>query len=256
MEKVIIVGLFGLAWGSFLNVVIYRVPRKISIIRPPSCCPHCQKRIKFYDNIPVLSFILLRGKCRFCRQKISFRYPLVELLTALSFIVLYIYNSYALSLFFFASCLFTSALIALTFIDYDYQILPDTVTLPVFTLALIYSSFRHDLNIKQALIGAGVGAGFLLLVYGAYYLLRKKEGMGLGDVTMMLMIGAFLGWRQTFFTLVLASFAGALVGIFFIFFKKKSLQTSLPFGTFLGPAAYFSLVWGEKIIRAYLSLFR
>jgi leader peptidase (prepilin peptidase)/N-methyltransferase len=101
-----------------------------------------------------------------------------------------------------------------------------------------------------------VGAGFLLLVYGAYYLLRKKEGMGLGDVTMMLMIGAFLGWRQTFFTLVLASFAGALVGIFFIFFKKKSLQTSLPFGTFLGPAAYFSLVWGEKIIRAYLSLFR
>jgi leader peptidase (prepilin peptidase)/N-methyltransferase len=254
MEKIIFIVLFGLAWGSFLNVVIYRLPREISLIRPPSSCPHCQKRIKYYDNIPLISFLLLRGKCRYCQQKISITYPLVEFLTSLSFVLLYSY--YSLSFFFFASCLFASALIVLSFIDFYYQILPDEITLPGLALALVYSLFRKDLNLTQALVGAVVGAGFLLFIYGAYYLLRKKEGLGMGDVTMMLMIGAYLGWRQAFFTLILASLAGALVGIFFILFRKKDLQYSLPFGTFLAPAAFASLLWGERIINAYLSLYK
>ncbi len=254
METIIIIICFGLVWGSFLNVVIYRLPLRMSLSKPSSSCPHCNEKIKFYDNIPVLSFLLLRGKCRHCKGKISLRYPLVELLTAVSFLLLY--SQYSLSFFFFASCLFACALIALGFIDFYHQILPDEITLPGLLLALIYSLFRTDLNLRQALIGAVAGAGFLLFIYGAYYLLRKKEGLGLGDVTMMLLVGAYLGWRQAFFTLILASFVGALVGIFFIFCKKKDFQYSLPFGTFLAPTAFAALLWGERIINAYLSLFK
>lgn len=254
VETIILIILFGLAWGSFLNVVIYRLPRGMSLLKPPSSCPHCQTRIKFYDNIPLLSFLFLRGKCRTCKGKISFSYPLVEFLTPLSFLLLH--SQHSLSFFFFASCLFASALIVLGFIDFYHQILPDKITLPVFVLALIYSLFREDFTLTKALVGAVVGAGFLLFVYGAYYLLRKKEGLGMGDVTMMLMIGAYLGWLQVFFTLILASFVGALVGVSFIFIKKKDLQYSLPFGTFLAPAAFISLLWGERIVRAYLSLYK
>ncbi len=254
METIIIIICFGLVWGSFLNVVIYRLPLRMSLSKPSSSCPHCNQKIKFYDNIPVLSFLLLRGRCRHCKGKISLRYPLVELLTAVSFLLLY--SQYSLSFFFFASCLFACALIALGFIDFYHQILPDEITLPGLLLALIYSLFRTDLNLRQALIGAVAGAGFLLIVYGAYYLLRKKEGLGLGDVTMMLLIGAYLGWQQAFFTLIFASFVGALVGIFFISYKKKDFQYSLPFGTFLAPAAFAALLWGERIIDAYLSLFK
>jgi leader peptidase (prepilin peptidase)/N-methyltransferase len=254
VEKIIIIILFGLAWGSFLNVVIFRIPHGMSLLHPPSSCPQCKKKIKFYDNIPVLSYLLLKGKCRACGAKIPFSYFLVEILTPLGFLL--IYHKHSLSLFFFASCLFTSALIVLGFIDFYHQILPDEITLPGLVLALIYAPFRWDLTLTQALTGAVVGAGFLLFVFGAYYLLRKKEGLGMGDVTMMLLIGAYLGWQRTFFTLILASFAGAVVGILFILTQKKDLHYSLPFGTFLAPAAYAALLWGEPIIKAYLALFR
>jgi len=253
VEKIIIV-LFGLAWGSFLNVVIYRVPRGLSLVRPPSSCPRCKTKIRAFDNIPILSFILLGGKCRHCGAGIPLRYPLVEFLTLLSFLLL---NGYfGLSPYFFASCVFASALIVLGFIDFDLQVLPDEITLPGLVLALVYSFFRQDLNLRQALIGAVTGSGFLLVIYAAYYLLRKKEGLGLGDVTMMLAIGAYLGWVKAILTLILASFAGALVGIFLLFFRKKDLQYSLPFGSFLAPAAFASLLWGDKIIGAYLSLYK
>ena len=253
MEKIII-GLFGLAWGSFLNVVIFRLPRGRSLMWPPSSCPQCRTPIKPYDNIPVLSYIVLRGKCRACGLKISFTYPLVEAITPLCFLVLH--GRFALSFPFFASCLFASGLIVLCFIDLYHQILPDEITLPGLALALIYSGFRPDLNLRQALIGAVAGAGFLLVIYGLYWLLRKKEGLGMGDVTMMLLVGAYLGWVEAFFTLLLASFAGALVGVFLLSFRKKDLQFSLPFGTFLAPAAFVALVWGDRIIRAYLSLYK
>ncbi len=254
MEEIILIGVFGLIWGSFLNVVIYRLPRGLSIVQPPSSCPHCGKRIKFYENIPILSYVVLMGKCSDCKAPISPVYPVVEALTAICFLLVYL--QFSLSPHFFASCVFASALIVLGFIDLDHQILPDEITFPGIVLALIYAYFRVDLSLTQALLGAAVGAGFLLLVYGAYYLLRKKEGLGLGDVTMMVMVGAFLGWKQTLLTLILASIWGALVGIFIIIFKKKNLQQALPFGTFLAPAAFVALLYGQQIIDAYLSLFR
>lgn len=239
-------------WGSFLNVVIYRLPRGLSLIQPPSSCPRCKKRIKAYDNIPVISFLLLGGKCRFCKARIPLTYPLVEILTPLSFLLLQ--GHFGLSPHFFASCLFASALIVLGFIDFYFQVLPDEITLPVLVLALGYSFFRPDLGLRQALIGAVSGSGFLLIIYTFYYLLRKKEGLGMGDVTMMLAVGAYLGWMKAILTLVLASFSGSLVGIFLLLVRKKDLQSALPFGTFLAPAAYVSLVWGGQMIAAYLSL--
>jgi len=253
METVILVILCGLAWGSFLNVVIYRLPAGLSLVKPPSSCPSCHERIKPYDNIPFFSYFLLRGKCRRCGVRIPFSYVLVEVLTPAAFVVLYLH--YSLTFFFFASGLFTSALIVLCFIDYRHKILPDRITFPGIVLALIYAFFRRDLPILQALLGSAVGAGFLLLIYGGYYLVRKKEGLGLGDVTMMIMVGAYLGWVNTLLTLILASFVGAFVGLLIIAVKKKDLQYMLPFGTFLAPAAYIALVWGDRILIAYLSLF-
>jgi leader peptidase (prepilin peptidase)/N-methyltransferase len=253
METLIII-LFGLAWGSFLNVIIYRLPYGLNIVHPASSCPKCKTRIKVKDNIPVLSYLLLRGKCRYCRTPISLRYPFVEILTPLIFLLLY--SQYSFSTHFFASCLFATAMILLAFIDFNHQILPDEITLPGLLLALGYALFRPDLTLRQSLIGAVCGAGFLLFIYGAYYLIRKKEGLGLGDVTMMLLIGAYLGLGGTILTLIAASFAGAAIGIIIILFKKKDMQFALPFGTFLAPAAFFSLVWGERILNWYLSLFR
>lgn len=251
MEKVIII-LFGLALGSFLNVVIYRLPRHLSLISPPSSCPRCGKRIKVFENIPLLSYLILGGRCSECRTRIPLTYPLVEVLTPLCFLLLY--SQYSFSLHFFASSLFVCGLIALGFIDYEHQILPDEITLPGLALALIYSFFRDESNLRGALIGAVFGAGILLLIYVLYYVLRKKEGLGMGDVTMMLMVGAFLGWKQTLLTLILASFGGSLIGIALILFTKKGAQHALPFGTFLAPAAFVSLLYGTQIINAYIAL--
>jgi len=253
---VIFIAVAGLVLGSFFNVVIYRLPRGLSLMRPPSSCPGCGARIKPYDNVPVLSYIVLGGKCRKCGRKISAVYPAVEGLTALGFVLVFFNSGRALGLEFFAGCVFTSALIVLGFIDYYHQILPDAVTLPGLVLALAYSFFRDDLTFRGALIGAVVGAGFLLLVYGAYYLIRKKEGLGMGDVTMLLMVGATLGLERTLLTLILGSFVGALVGVYVILRRGKDFQFALPFGTFLAPAAFVSLLWGERIVRAYLSLYR
>jgi leader peptidase (prepilin peptidase)/N-methyltransferase len=253
---VIFVAVAGLVLGSFFNVVIYRLPRGLSLMRPPSSCPGCGARIRPYDNVPVLSYLVLGGKCRKCGRKISAVYPAVEALTALGFALVYFNSGRALGLEFFAGCVFTSALVVLGFIDYYHQILPDAITLPVLALALVYSFFRDDLTFRGALIGAVVGAGFLLLVYGAYYLIRKKEGLGMGDVTMLLMVGATLGLERTLLTLILGSFVGALVGVYVIIRRGKDFQFALPFGTFLAPAAFVSLLWGERIVRAYLSLYR
>ena len=253
---IILIAVAGLVFGSFLNVVIYRLPRDMSLVRPPSTCPACGARIKPYDNVPVFSYLALRGRCRSCGRKIPAVYPLVEALTAGGFLLVYFNSGRLLGLEFYAGCLFTAALIVLGFIDYFHQILPDAITMPGLVLALAYSFFRDDLSFRGALVGAVSGAGFLLLVYGGYLLIRKKEGLGMGDVTMMLMVGAYLGLMRTFLTLILGSFVGALVGVFFILRRKKDLQFAMPFGTFLAPAAFVSALWGERIIRAYLSLYK
>ncbi|HOS12230.1 MAG: prepilin peptidase [Acidobacteriota bacterium] len=254
MEALILVVVFGLAWGSFLNVVIHRVPRRMSLLRPPSSCPSCGARIKPYENIPVLSYLILRGKCRRCRAPISLRYPAVELLTPVLLAVLYV-RAGGFTLSFFASALFTSGLIALAFIDARHQILPDALTFPGIVLGFAYAFFRDDLTPGGALLGAAAGGGFLLLVYGFYRLIRKREGLGFGDVTFMLMIGAFLGWEKTLLTLILASFAGAIFGLLLMKLQGRDMKFALPFGSFLAPAAYVALVWGDRIIAAYLARF-
>jgi leader peptidase (prepilin peptidase) / N-methyltransferase len=253
METLILVVLFGLAWGSFLNVVIYRLPLGLNLAHPPSACPVCSARIRPWDNIPVVSFLVLRGRCRRCGHSIPVRYVLVEILTPALLAVLLL--EYGLGLHFFATAVFTSALIALAFIDFDHKILPDRITFPIAAVGFAYSFFRPDLDALKALLGAAVGAGVLLLLYGGYYLIRKKEGLGLGDVTMMVMIGVFLGWDKALLTIILASFSGALVGIVIMAAKKKDLQFALPFGTFLAPAAFAALVWGDRMIASYLSLY-
>jgi leader peptidase (prepilin peptidase)/N-methyltransferase len=255
METMILafVILMGLVLGSFFNVVIYRLPRGLNLSRPPSTCPGCGSRIKPYDNVPVLSYLVLRGKCRTCGRRISPIYPTVEILTALGFALVFLQSGRALDLPFFAGVVFTSALIVLGFIDAAHQVLPDVVTIPGFALALAYSFFRTDLKFVGALIGAVAGAGFLALIYGAYWLIRKKEGLGLGDIVMMLMVGAFLGWERTLLVLILASLAGALFGIYLMARKGKNAQFALPFGSFIAPAAFIALVWGQRVVDWYVS---
>jgi len=258
METVtaLFLGLFGLAWGSFLNVVIYRLPANMSLIAPPSTCPGCGRRIRPYDNIPVLSYLILRGRCRRCGFRIPLSYLLVEVMTPAALLILFWHHGGTFGMPFVASGLFASAMIVLGFIDYRHKIIPDAITIPGLILALGYAAFRPDMSFLGALAGAAAGAGFLLFVYGAYYLIRKKEGLGMGDVMMMLVIGAMLGWTRTLFTLILASIAGAAIGMAFVLVRKKDLQAELPFGTFLAPAALVALVWGDTIIAAYLGLFR
>jgi leader peptidase (prepilin peptidase)/N-methyltransferase len=254
METLILILLFGLIWGSFLNVVIYRVPERMNLAWPPSACPVCKAKIRPYDNIPVVSFLVLGGKCRACGARIPVSYFFVELLTPAALAILFVRFG-GLGLTFIAAALFTSALIVLGFIDFRHKILPDAITYPGIVLSLVFAFFRNDLTFLQALLGAAVGGGFLLLVYGAYLLVRKKEGLGLGDVTMMLMVGAFLGWLNALLTIILASVAGAVVGILMILLRKKDLQYMLPFGSFLAPAAFVALVWGGRIWAAYFGLF-
>jgi leader peptidase (prepilin peptidase)/N-methyltransferase len=252
-ETLIVVVLFGLVWGSFLNVLIYRIPAGKNIVFPPSACPRCCAKIRPYDNIPVLSFILLAGKCRRCRAPIPATYFLVELLTPLLFALLY--WKFTLTFHFLTSCLFAGAMIVLAFIDLKHQILPDSITLPGIVLAVIYAAFRPDLSLRSSLAASVGGAAFLLIIYWGYYLLRRREGLGMGDVTMIILIGAYLGPVLTALTLVLASFIGSIVGAFVIFFGKKDMQFALPFGSFLAPAALASLLWGLPIIDWYMNLF-
>jgi leader peptidase (prepilin peptidase)/N-methyltransferase len=249
----IFVAVFGLVFGSFFNVVIYRLPRGLSLARPPSACPGCGVRIRPVDNVPVLSYLFLRGRCRRCGMRISPVYPAVEARSARGFVHVYLNAGRVVGLEFVAGCLFTSALIVLGFIDAGHQVLPDAVTMPGLILALAYSFVRDDLNFRGALLGAVVGGGFLMAVYGGYRLIRKKEGLGMGDVTMMLMVGAFLGWPRTLLVLILASFVGAAVGVFLIARRGKDFQFALPFGTFIAPAAFVALLWGQRIVDWYWS---
>lgn len=253
--RVVLVVVVGLVWGSFLNVVIYRLPREKSLVRPPSSCTRCGRRIKWYDNIPVLSYLVLRGKCRFCGEKISPVYPAVEALTAVCFVIIYFHNLRFFDLQFFADCIFASSLIALGFIDFFHQIIPDHISIPVLVLALVYAPFRYDLNLRKALLGAVVGGGFLLVVYLVYLLWKKKEGLGMGDVMMMLMVGAYLGLSRTILTLLLASVVGAVFGLLLVAFRGKDMKFAMPFGSFIAPAAFVSLIWGDPLITWYLSLF-
>jgi leader peptidase (prepilin peptidase) / N-methyltransferase len=262
--------LFGLLIGSFLNVCIFRLPRDMSVVTPRSLCPQCEKTISWYDNIPILSFILLRGRCRECKAVIPWRYPVVELLTGIGFGVAV--GAFGVSPLALKYCLLTAICITLIFSDLEERILPDEFTLGGTAIGLItawfipmpggISSFflRNTANpqlisLVEAVLGIVVCAGSLWLVGFLFEKVRDKEGLGFGDVKMIAMIGAFLGLQGALLTLIISSVAGSVIGLAFIAITGKSASTyELPFGTFLGAACLAVAVFGEPVLRFYSAM--
>jgi leader peptidase (prepilin peptidase)/N-methyltransferase len=239
---------FGLCIGSFLNVVIYRLPLGQSLATPPSRCRNCGYSLRWFDNIPVVSWALLRGRCRKCGVAVSWQYPLVELITAALFVLVVWWTPPGPLLV--SRLLLVCILIALFGIDLEHQILPNTITLPGIAIGLLLSLIAPP-GWQDALIGALLGAGILYAIAGAYYLWRREEGMGMGDVKMLAMIGAFLGWKAVLVTLVLSSFAGAIVGVILLTAQRGNMKFALPFGTFLAIGALIAMFAGEPLVAWY-----
>jgi leader peptidase (prepilin peptidase) / N-methyltransferase len=263
----------GLITGSFLNVCIVRIPTGKSIVTPPSACPRCGAKIRPHDNIPVLSWLLLGGKCRSCKVKISAIYPTVELVTALLFLACYLV--FGLTIEGLRWAVFSALMIVLVFTDLRERILPDAVNYTGLALGLVLSFFvlpsdgtalwlsqrvfafpppAAALSFADALMGATVGSALLWLVSEAYFRLRHREGMGLGDVKMMLLIGAFLGPKSTLLTIFAGSLLGSVLGIAFILASRKDSNYELPFGSFLGVAAVLVMFFGSPVVNWYQSL--
>ncbi|MBI1874260.1 MAG: prepilin peptidase [Acidobacteria bacterium] len=248
----LLAGVLGLSVGSFLNVCIARLPRGESIFSPPSHCTACGLRIRWYDNVPILAYVWLRGRCRQCGSRFSVMYPLVELLSGFMFVAAYGY--YGPSVLLVSRLLFACAMIVLFVIDLQHRILPNVITLPGVAVGFAFSVFTEP-GWVASLVGVLGGGGVLLAVSEIYLRVRGEEGLGMGDVKMLGMIGAFLGWKLMLLTLVLSSFLGSVVGVAMIVAKKGDLKYALPFGTFLAVAALFASVMGEPIVRWYLSLY-
>ena len=265
--------LIGLAIGSFLNVCISRIPLEESVIRPRSRCPNCKKSIANRDNIPILSYILLGGRCRHCKTKISIRYPFIEGLTAV--IGGLIYLKFDIGVEWVVYLLFSAAMIALAFIDADHRILPDVITLNGLWIGIVLSLFLplnapilarllnaagltnpspRFVSFVASLAGAAVGGGLLWAVREAYFRLRGVEGMGFGDVKMMAMVGAFLGTPLTLFTIMVGSVLGSIIGVLLMRFSGKDRGYEMPFGTFLSFGAILAVLYGDELIRWYLGL--
>jgi len=265
---------FGLIIGSFLNVCIARLPYEESVVFPNSHCPHCNEAIKAFDNVPVLSYLILGGKCRSCRRPISWQYPAVEVLTAFTFWATFQVVGLQLKTGLFL--IFFSAIVVLIFIDLNHRILPDVITLRGTAAGLLFSlivpvqdgtaQFLADLmnvhieslrllSFLDSLIGALVCGGFLWLVAQSYLRIRKMEGLGFGDIKLMAMVGAFLGVRLALLTIMLGSFMGAAIGLIFIKLAGKDSRYELPFGSFLGIAAIIAALRGAQLIGQYTSLF-
>jgi len=275
----IFIFVLGAAVGSFLNVVIHRVPNEESIIFPNSACPNCKNSIKPYDNIPILSWLMLRGRCRNCKNPISPRYPAVEILTALLFAL--VFWQIGLNVFLPVALIFVAAVVALIFIDAENMILPNVITYPLLVFALIVrliyplvfnASYFADfkvfplsqmgnypvwaLSLFGAILGGLIGGGSLWLVGEIWKRLRGVDAMGLGDVKMMFGVGALLGWQLTLLSIFLGAFSGAIIGIFLISRQTdKDMQTQIPFGIFLGIGSIISLLFGVQIIKWYFLMF-
>jgi leader peptidase (prepilin peptidase)/N-methyltransferase len=244
--------LFGAVIGSFLNVVIYRLPRGQSLVTPPSRCPSCGARLAWYDNVPIAGWLLLGGRCRRCRAPISVQYPVVELVTALLFVLVAWLTPVGPLLI--SRLLFVCLLIALFGIDLEHQILPNSITLPGIVAGLLLSVIAPP-GLPDAVIGVLLGGGVLYAIAGAYYLWRREEGLGMGDVKMLALIGAFLGWKAVLVTLVLSSFSGAVVGVALIAAQKGGMKRALPFGTFLALGALAAMLVGEPLVAWYAGFF-
>jgi len=244
--------LAGLVVGSFLNVCIHRIPRRESLVWPASHCTACNRPLAWFENVPIVSWLLLRGRCRTCSVRISSMYLIVELTTAVVFaggVAVY-----GLSSLLMVRLAFASALVVLFAIDLQHQILPNVITLPGVVAGFAASWFLPP-GWLSSLIGAIAGGGILLAIAEAYYRVRGQEGLGMGDVKMLAMIGAFLGWPLMILTLVLASFAGSLVGVALLASRRGGMQAALPFGTFLALGALVAAVAGEPMLAWYLSFY-
>ncbi len=245
---------FGALIGSFLNVCILRLPQEESIITPGSRCPYCKNPIKFYDNIPLVSYLLLRGRCRYCKKSISIQYPLIEGITALGSLALFMKFGPSLSYLFYFS--FVAALIVISVIDLYHQIIPDVISLPGIGVGLLAFLVTPEIDFLDSLIGVLLGGGSLFAVATVYQWLFKREGMGGGDVKLLAMIGAFLGWKAVILTILLGSLIGSIIGISIMVLKGKDFKYAIPFGPFLSLGAVISLFYGESLIRWYLCLNR
>jgi leader peptidase (prepilin peptidase)/N-methyltransferase len=254
--------IFGAIVGSFLNVCIYRMPIEKSIVRPRSFCPHCRKQIPWYDNVPFLSYIVLGGRCRFCRKPISIRYFMVELLTAGLFLFLYFH--YGLQWVLLPYWIFVSGLVVAAFVDLEHRIIPDEISLGGIVMGFVLSclipalhGFSVDMGSKAYLFSAGKSLLGILIGGGSIYAMGmigdfifKKETMGGGDVKLMGMVGAFLGWQAALLAFFIAPFFGAIFGIIV---KIKTKESVIPYGPFLALGAFISLIWGREIIGWILS---
>ena len=265
-------GLLGLMVGSFLNVVIHRLPimmerdwaaqcaelkgeaapafEPLSLARPRSRCPHCGHSITALENIPLVSWLLLRGRCKSCAAPISLRYPLIEALTGLLFaLAAWHFGFTAAGL---GALVFVAALLALTAIDFDTQLLPDDITLPLLWIGLALNAFNVYTDLKSAVIGAMAGYLSLWSVYWLFKLFTGKEGMGYGDFKLLAALGAWLGWQMLPLTILLSSLVGAVVGISLMTFARHGRNVPIPFGPYLAAAGAIALVWGKPLTRAYL----
>lgn len=272
-----VVFLFSLCVGSFLNVVVYRLPLMMekswqqeyqeyfspdlepakapafNLAVPRSACPHCKHQLSALDNIPLLSYLLLQGKCRYCQAPVSKRYPLLELATAvLSAVVAWQFGATATGLLYLAV---TWALLALTFIDIDKMLLPDQITLPLLWLALVAAVAGFSkVDAATAITGAAFGYLALWSVYWLFKLLTGKEGMGYGDFKLLAVFGALLGWQQLPLIILLSSFVGAVIGSVLLAMQGKDKNNAIPFGPYIAAAGWIAMLWGEQITAAYLSM--
>ncbi|MBC2737673.1 MAG: prepilin peptidase [Desulfobacteraceae bacterium] len=242
--------IFGACIGSFLNVCIYRIPEGKSVIHPPSACPQCGYRIRFYDNIPIVSYILLRGRCRRCKVHIPVRYPLVELITGLA--ALAVFLKYGPTLAAGIYFLFIAVLLVITFIDIDHQIIPDILSLTGIPLFFLLGFLVPFITWKDALIGILAGGGLLYAVAFGYQLLTGRDGMGGGDIKLLAMIGAMIGWQGILFTVFVSSLSGTVIGLLLALPAGRSMKSRLPFGPFLAAGAIAYLFCGPALIRWYI----
>jgi len=244
--------LLGLCLGSFLNVCIYRLPEGKSIVSPPSHCPSCGTRLHFYDNIPVISYLILGGKCRHCSCRISWRYPAIETLAASISFLLFI--RYGLTYQYLLLLVFLLALVVVSFIDLEHQIIPDSISIPG-TIAGLAASFLLPHNsIIDSLIGAAAGGLGLFAVAYLYHAATGRAGMGGGDIKLLAMIGAWMGWKALPMIVFLSSLSGALIGVLYLSFSRKGMRARIPFGPFLSLGTIIYLFFGKNIERFYVSL--
>jgi leader peptidase (prepilin peptidase)/N-methyltransferase len=241
--------IFGAILGSFGNVIIYRYLSNESIVFPNSKCPSCQSPISWYDNIPVLSWLILRGKCRICHKPISVQYPIVEFLSGVLFLGAYF--KAGLTFTAFEICFFLWGLLILSIIDLKSYLLPDIFTLPGIFLGLIFSYLNPDRNLLDSGVGAFIGGAIFWLLSKAYFLIRKEEGLGGGDTKLLAVIGAFLGWEAIPFILLVASISGAVAGLLAMKMSQKGIKTIIPFGPYLAFGSVIYLFFGEYFARKY-----